>query len=1698
MPLSFEANAGQTDERVKFLSHGAGYTLFLTGDEAVLALKKSEGRTSKFENGNSEFENRNSKIENAAGIPRPLIPNLEVPVRVSDRGRPNPAASASAVLRMKLVGANPAAKVTGAEELPGKANYFIGNDPKKWRSNVPTYSKVRYQNVYPGVDLLYYGNQGGQLEYDFVVAPGADPSAIALDVGAGLLPAQGRPNGSPLHIADGDLVIPAQDGELRFHKPVVYQDESTVDSSQFRTKIENRQSAIANRQFREGRFTLDAQNRVHFALGPYDHTRPLVIDPVLVYSTYLGGSNEDYGTGIAVDSSGNAYVIGYTASTNFPTENAYQATFVGVTDAFVAELNWDASSSTLSLVYSTYLGGGGLNDTWGYGIAVDSTGNAYVTGQTESNKFPTLNPISQAVLENGNPATYSGAFISGGDNAFVAKLNSTGSALVYSTFLGGNASDSGTGIAVDSSGNAYVTGYTQSTTFPTANAISQTVSENGSPTHYSGASLSGGTNAFVAKLNWSASTSTLSLVYSTYLGEISYESGTGIAVDSPGNAYVTGQTQSTNFPTVNAFQPSLAGPDANNAFVAKLNWAASTSTLSLVYSTYLGGSNYDIGQGIAVDSSGNAYVTGQTQSTNFPTLNPISQMVLENGVPANYSGASLTTPGPPAYSDLSDAFVAKLNSTGSALVYSTYLGASACCDFGQAAGQAIAVDSSGNAYVTGWTESPNFPTVNAFQGSLPGVLNAFVAELNWVPSTTTLSLVYSTYLGGSNVDYGYGIAVDSAGNAYVTGNTRSTNFPTENSLSQAVMENGVPTTYSGAGLRGYANAFVAKISGAGAPGVTFSPTSLTFPSESIGTTSISQSVKLTSSGTGPLTIDSIGISGDFALITTATSCTYSGETLPSAATCTIDVTFTPAEAGTRTGAVTVADNAAGTPQSIGLTGTGASAAATLSPTSLSFGNEVFSTPSAAKNITLTSTGTGNLIMSSPSVTFTGTNAADFAPTNHCPASLAPGAKCTISVTFTPSIVGAESATLNVNDNAANTPQKVTLSGTGLAPATLTPPSVGFGGVAINTGSSGGKFTLQNNELTALSILSIGFTGHNAGDFSQTNTCGTLPASLAAGASCTINVTLTPSALGPESATLNVSDNAAAPYNTVTASLSGAVVAPATLTPGSVSIGNVPVKTASSAASFTLFNNEEGALSISKITFTGTNASDFSQTGGTCGSSLSGRASCTISVTFTPSATGAESATLTVSDGAAAPYNTATAALSGTGVADVTLTPASYSFGDVAVKTASNAKSFTLHNYESTALSISNIGFTGANAGDFSQTGGTCGTPPTILAAASSCTINVTFTPSTTAAESATLTVSDNAAAAQYQTLTSALGGTGVADVTLTPASYGFGNVAVRTASSAKSFTLQNNELTALKISSIGFTGTNFGDFAQTNTCVLTTNPGLGLAAGASCTISVTFTPSATAAESATLTVNDNASAPYNTVTSALSGTGVADVTLMPASYSFGNVAVKTASAAKSFTLQNNELTALKISSIGFTGTNFGDFALSPASTCGTSLAAQTSCTISVTFTPSVLAAETATLTVNDSASAPYNTLTSALSGTGVAQATVSPTSLTFSKQTVGTTSAAQTVTLRNNLLTTLTVSSLTFTGADSGDFAQTNTCGGGLGGGGLGGGGVAAQSTCTISVTFKPTAKGTRTATLNVNDSANNTPQTVSLTGTGQ
>jgi beta-propeller repeat-containing protein len=660
LPLSFEVNQGQVDPAVDFVAHSRGATVLLSAGDAVLAP------------------------------------------RAADSSQPS-AGTEPAALRLQLLGADPQSQVEALDALPGTASYFVGDDPAGWHTGVPTYARVQYRAVYPGIDVRYYGGADSHLEYDFIVAPGANPSAIQL----------GFQGAAAIELAEtGDLVMHVGGGEVRMQPPTAYQELDGV------------RQAVASR------YVLTDSERVGVELGTFDPERQLTIDPVLVYSTYLGGSGTlDTGVDIAVDAAGSAYVTGGTNSLDFPTtagafQRAAPVLTGGNANVFVSKLN----PTGTALVYSTYLGGGSEDDPGG--IAVDPSGHAYVSGLTGSTNFPTTPGAFQRTLTD--------------RSIFVTKLNSTGTALVYSTLVG--PSEFGTGlsrIAVDGTGQAYVTATTTSAEFPTTPGAFQ-------PTF--GGGLCGPdfdllpcADAFVTKLNATGT----GLVYSSFLGGSGEDVGRGIAVDASGIAYLVGRTRSTNFPTSpGAFLRQRRGN--TDVFVSKVNSAGT----ALIYSTLLGGGDDDNGKDIATDGSGNAYVTGETLSTDFPTTPGALQH------PPSASGQPL--------------FVTKVNATGTALVYSTYLRGDAATVFTEV--NSIAVDATGNAYLTGW------PT--------------FVAKLNRMGT----ALVYFKRLVSkpSSVDVGIGIALDAAGNVYVTGATRSTEFPTTQGAFQRT-------------LRGVTNGFVAKL-----------------------------------------------------------------------------------------------------------------------------------------------------------------------------------------------------------------------------------------------------------------------------------------------------------------------------------------------------------------------------------------------------------------------------------------------------------------------------------------------------------------------------------------------------------------------------------------------------------------------------------------------------------------------------------------------------------------------------------------------------------------------------------------------------------------------------------------------------------------------------------------------------------------------
>lgn len=690
LPLYFIQNEGQVDSRVRFYEKGKGRTTYFCEDGVYLLLLEQSS------NNDRQLPTANVSKENISGISTKL--------KVS-----NKRSHKSQLIKLQPIGANKNPEVIAEDRQMGKVNYFIGNDKKKWRTNIPTYTSVRYKEVYDGIDMRFYGNKS-QLEYDIIVQPGADPAKVwfAYEGIEGLKIKE-----------NGDLDILLMDGSLTQKTPYVYQE---IDGKRIevkgRFKVKDNTSILSRRDLTDKH----QQFAYGFKIASYNKNHPLIIDPVLVYSTYLGGNSTDSGENIVVDAEGNAYITGTTSSSDFPTFNPFQPVGLGG-DAFVTKLD----PTGISLVYSTFLGG---NDSdIARSIDIDSQGNTYITGHTRSTDFPTVNPIK--------------ANQEGLTDAFLTKLDASGTMLSYSTYIGGSRRDEGEGIAVDKAGNAYITGHTTSIDFPTVNAFMPDFSGNG--------------DAFIVKVDASGT----HFSYATYLGGSNGEQGQDIAVDHLGNAYLTGITLSNDFPTFHPYQEILKG--YSDGFVTKFD----TSGTRLVYSTYLGGTSEDFGNGVTIDTAGNAYVTGGTSSSDFPTVNPIQ----------------------PIHAGEFDAFVTKINHSGDQLVYSTYLGGNDT-DWGEA----IAVDVAGNAYIAGGTFSVDFPVVDPIQNFGGG--DAYVTKIN----ASGTELVYSSSLHGNGYDKAFSIAVDLRANAYITGFTTSNDF---------ISFNAFQTNHGG----GIFDAFITKIAG---------------------------------------------------------------------------------------------------------------------------------------------------------------------------------------------------------------------------------------------------------------------------------------------------------------------------------------------------------------------------------------------------------------------------------------------------------------------------------------------------------------------------------------------------------------------------------------------------------------------------------------------------------------------------------------------------------------------------------------------------------------------------------------------------------------------------------------------------------------------------------------------------------------------
>jgi hypothetical protein len=1237
LPLNFELNQGQVDRRVRFLARSKGCTVFLTDRGAALTAAE----------------------RSSTGLQRASL----------------------VALRMEFINASTTARITGEEKLAGRTSYFLGNSPSRWRSNIPNFARVRYDDLYPGIDLIYYGS-AGEIEDDFLVAPGADPKAIRVVVRR---PAAKHSRDFRIqpHIAsNGDLEMQTQGIEIRLRKPQAYQ------------VLGGERRGVAARYHLRGK-------EVGFEIGSYRHDRPLVIDPALsiTYSTFLGGAGSDSANSLAVDPSGNAYIGGATTLPAFPESATAVLGASGGSDLFVAKVD-TTKNGAASLIYLTFLGGSG-DDTGGI-VTVDSTGNAAILGVTTSSDFPVtdgskrtsgandltvsrldasghkllfstyfggsgaeathqtggiaLDPSGNIVVTSDTTSTdlptTSGAFSThyggGSTDGFLIKYSPVGQ-ILYCTYLGINATVSSAGVAADAAGHVYLAG---STSMPTSSTFPTT---NGFQTTYGG----GPFDAFLMQIN-PAGQSSADLIYATFLGGGSSDRAAGIAVDQamPPNAYVIGTTQSSDFPTngTNApFQPGLQGP--SDAFLAVVSQTQSGAA-SLLYSTYVGGLGDDAGLSVVVASPNKVYAAGKTTSVDFPARNSLQP-----------------------FSGISDVFVAKLDPTVSgpaSLVYATYLGGSV-----DAQGNAMAVDSSGGIYLAGETTSLDFPQAanpsNGFQpicgscgfavpladafltkitegsGPAPGVTflpaglnfgNEPVGQTASLPSVqlensgdSALTITGVSVTGPNSKDFSQtndtcpiAPATLAAGASCAIAVTFSPSAPAEERAAISVFDNSTGSPHA-ASLRGIGTEAVAVLSSS----------TMDFGSQPQGTTSNEQVVTVSNNGNVSLHLTRVDLnSQDFSFgVRPAPDTCSGGEVIAAGSSCVRSVVFSPVGTGPFAAELDITDdsgNTAGSVQRVLLSGTGTPPAAivNLEPHRLDFGTQVVGGSTGPRQVKLRNEGSVALHISS--IRISGTNPTDFNLTSSnapCPtgtAPLAPGMDCALVADFAPQSRGAKSASITIVDDAADSPETVPLSGTGTAPVVaLSPARLTFNGQNVGTTSASQSATLSNAGDAPLDIGMIGVTGTNGGDFTETNNC---PPNVNPSNHCVLSVSFKPSGTGARTAAVTFADNATGTPQSLP--LDGTGTAPAvTFMPGSVNFNAQLVKSASSAVTVTVENSGTGPLDVSSISFAGANPGDFSESDNCHGASIAVSTNCAVSVTFTPQAAGPRSATLVMNDDAPA-------------------------------------------------------------------------------------------------------------------------------------------------------------------------------------------------------------------------------------------------------------------------------------------------------------------------------------------------------------------------------------------------------------------------------------------------------------------------------
>ena len=1406
------------------------------------------------------------------------------------------------------------------------------------RVSMPAPSTVLFRHVYSGVDLVYYQNHG-QLEYDFAIAPRHDPGQIAFAVeGASQL-------GIGPH---GDLFARTPRGEMRLQAPTIYQPQPG-----------------GSRRIVAGAYAI-AANRVTFQLAAYDHSQPLIIDPVVGYSTYVGNSG-DSAMASTADSSGNSYIVGRASGLILLQKLSPDGTTVLLRQSF------GASSFGFTVE----------------AIALGPAGKVYFSGYASA----------------GLPAT-AGAFIgsvTSGTHAFVAVTDSSFN-MLYCSYLAGttSATDEAYGVAADSAGNAYITGYTNSSTFPTTPGVFQTTPGfSGQP-------------GFVAKFNPSLS-GAASLLYSTYLsGPAGATAGLAIAVDSSNNAYVTG-IGGYDFPvTAGAFQYDGLGLGLGGVYLTKLNAAAT----ALTYSAYLGPGQAD---GVALDSSGNAYVTGFTTVSDFPTTSGAYQ--------TSYPGA----------------FASEFNTTGSSLVYSTFLaGPSSAANPTENIPLAIALPpgcvSACSAYISGYTAATDFPVINPVQSFNAGGNDIFVVELAGNGSAAT----YSTYLGGSSDESNQGqyhmpgIAVMSTGDALVAGETFSSDFP--------VTLTTTPTR----------SVFSTRINSAAGSLAVANPTSLNFGSQTVSVPSAPVLVTLRDLGSSTLPVSSIVATGDYSQTNTC------GASVAGGGVCTISVVFTPvSNSNPRTGALTINGTIV-----VSLTGAGSNGAyMNLTPSSLTFAAQAVGTAAPSQNVVISNAGNVALTLGIGVFSISG----DFAQTNNCPASLAQNTSCTVSISFLPTQEGQRAGGLFISTNNSSPNNSVNLAGTGSAGSaalTLDGSGLVFNPQTVGVASTTQTFSVANTGNVPVTIFSAVATG----DFLATGCVQTL----APGSICGVRVTFTPSAAGARSGVVTITDSTAASPHSFT--LTGTGVASTqtiTISPNALDFADQPVgQTSARTLSIVVTNTGNAIVNFDRVVESG----DFRITSNSC-TALAFRtppAGCTVNVVFTPTAAGPRTGSVVFTDSASGSPQTVTLSGNGLVVSDTaTVSPASIAFSSQPVGLPSTTQNVTITNTGNVPINLDSATLAGADPGDFSQTN--CGLPVAITPTRT-CTFTLTFTPTATGSRTATLSITDDAGTQNVP-----LTGTGTAvslSIGFSPATITFQGQATGTTSPVQNLVVANNGDEPLVISNMVFAG-NYS--SPSNPCSTTIQP------NASCNTQVVFAPTgALGAQTGSITFTDNAGGGSQVVN--LTGQNVATapaIKLSPSGLAFSILPVGSTSNAQVITLTNTSAATVTGLSVG--NPTGADFAIAAGSnSCSTSLTAGAGCNFQVVFNPTAAGNRTSTITIANSAA--NQTLNLAGFGeTATPSAFVRDPSLVFPDQVVGTTSNTQNITLVNNGDVPLSIASVTI---GAGDFAIGNNCP-------VTPATVNPAQSCNVSVSFTPTAAGNRTGTVTITDNAPGSPRTIPVSGKG-